>query len=38
MKKHICVVCKKKNAILALENDQWICENCAQIMTELADD
>ncbi|EAD0431848.1 hypothetical protein AFU33_13635 [Listeria monocytogenes] len=32
-----CVVCSEK-ADLELENGNFICENCAQIMGELAED
>lgn len=33
---HKCCICGKQNAILQLDNGEWECENCAQIMAELA--
>ena len=35
MKKHECVVCHKKNATLELDDDKWICEDCAQYMSDM---
>ncbi|HBC94332.1 MAG TPA: hypothetical protein DCZ10_15895 [Pelotomaculum sp.] len=35
-KKRLCVVCKEKKATLQLNELDWICENCAQIMSEMA--
>jgi hypothetical protein len=31
-----CVCCKKYRGELQLEDGNWICENCAQIMNDLA--
>lgn len=33
-KKEKCCVCLKTNATLQNEDSSWICENCAQIMSE----
>lgn len=38
VKKHICVVCKKKNATLHLGDDKWICQDCAQDMNDMRPD
>lgn len=37
-KKYECVVCKKKTATLHLEDDLWICEDCAQDMNDMRPD
>lgn len=34
--KHSCVVCKEKKATLQLNETDWICEDCAQHMSDLA--
>lgn len=34
----VCCVCHKKIGTLQLEDDSWECENCAQVMGELAPD
>jgi len=34
----ICVVCEGAGATLQLDDDNYICEDCAQIMSELAPD
>lgn len=37
-KVHQCDVCKKSNATLQNEDDTWICENCAQYMSDLGNE
>ncbi|WP_144349789.1 DUF4428 domain-containing protein [Sporomusa termitida] len=34
--KHICYVCKKKTALLPLEDGIYICNSCAQVMAEMS--
>lgn len=38
MAKHRCIVCGKKTATLPLENGQWICEDCAQYMSDMGNE
>lgn len=33
-----CYLCKKYLGVLHCDNDEWICETCAQVMSELAPD
>lgn len=34
--RHVCVVCMKKKAVLQLSEIEWICDDCAQYMSDLA--
>lgn len=32
---HQCDICKKQNATLANDDNTWICEDCAQVTSDL---
>lgn len=32
----VCCICREQIGTLQLEDGRWECENCAQIMSELA--
>lgn len=33
-----CHLCKEHLGVLHCDNNEWICESCAQIMSELGND
>ncbi|WP_179865474.1 hypothetical protein [Bacillus sp. AFS017336] len=30
-----CIICKEQIGQLELDNNEWICETCAQVMSDL---
>lgn len=36
--KRKCSVCKDRPGVLHCDDDSWICETCAQVMSEMAPD
>lgn len=36
--KHHCVVCKEMKATLQLDDTDWICEDCAQHMSDMGNE
>lgn len=36
LESQVCICCKQKKATLPLDNGEFICEECAQVMNDLA--